>query len=307
MDPFGVSPDPRFWVATPQHVEASAALYYAIAQRRGFAVLIAPPGLGKTTVLTKLSERIRGESKIALLVHPGVEMGSVLESVLLAMGLNNNPAPDAVSCHEQLHQFLLDLNRQNKTCVVIFDEAQNLSFHSLESIRMLSNYETTSHKLIQFVLAGQPTLADVLMAQECQQIRQRINTVARLEPLSPEQTGEYIAARLRIAGAKESPFEPLAIEAIALHSGGIPRNINTLCFNALTYAFAKGKSKVDGLDVNEACDGLMLRSDAAAPASEPVLTPRSRSHSRRLHQLLWAACLGCASSIAIDTVSIFLR
>ncbi len=266
-DPFGVSPDARFFFSSPQHAEAGASLYYAIAQRRGFAVLIAPPGLGKTTVLVNLVESISSQARVAFFVHPRFESGSVLESVLLAMGLD--PAPDAVGRHRQLHTFLLNLCREGKTCVVIFDEAQNLTAESLETIRMLSNFETPRQKLVQFILAGQPGLADLLHAPECEQILQRINTVARLAPLSPSEVDAYIAHRLACAGASANPFSRGAVSAIASASRGVPRNINTLCFNALTLAFAVGSRTVKASDVREVVASLSLHNSAAAAGSGP--------------------------------------
>jgi general secretion pathway protein A len=203
-DPFGVSPDSQYFFPSKQYAEASATLYYAIAQRRGFAVLIAPPGLGKTSTLVHFAERIKQEARVAFFVHPHLVDGCVLDSVLLAMGLE--PAADAVGRHRQLHAFLLDLERQGKTCVVIFDEAQNLTLESLETICMLSNFETPRHKLIQFVLAGQTELTNLLSAPQCEQVRQPINLVARLQPLSPAQVRVYVTHRLNAAGAPSNPF-----------------------------------------------------------------------------------------------------
>jgi general secretion pathway protein A len=254
-EPFGVSPDARFFFSTAQHAEAGAALYYAISQRRGFAVLIGAPGLGKTSVLVNLAERIAAEARVAFFVHPRFEGGAVLESVLLAMGLE--PAPDPIHRLRQFHAFLLDLYRQSKTCVVIFDEAQNLDAASLETIRMLSNFETPRQKLIQFVLAGQPGLATLLQAPECEQILQRVNIAARLEPLNAKEAGQYIAHRIEAVGAEQNPFSPAAVRAIAVASQGVPRNINTICFNALTLAFADDKKIVD-----EACVAQVVKDRA---------------------------------------------
>jgi len=242
-EPFGVTPDARFFFSSEQHVEASASLYYTVAQRRGFAVLIGHPGLGKTSVLVNLAERIAGEARVAFLVHPHLSGGAVLDSVLLAMGLE--PASDPVERLRQFHNFLLDLSRQGKTCLVIIDEAQNLGFEALETIRMLSNFEAPTHKLIQFILAGQPALEDLLRRPEAEQILQRVNSITRLHPLNEKQLGDYITHRLSIAGRQEKLFTPAAIRALAQLSGGIPRNVNTLCFNALTLAFAEGKKTVD--------------------------------------------------------------
>jgi general secretion pathway protein A len=268
-EPFGVTPDARFFFPSPQHAEACASLYYAIAQRRGFAVLIGAPGLGKTTTLVNVAARMAARARIAMFVHPRFETASALESVLLAMGLE--PEPLVTRRHSQLHDFLLDLYRQGKTCVVIFDEAQNLTAESLESIRMLSNFETPRQKLIQFILAGQPGLARLLRAPECEQVLQRVNIIARLEPLTARQTEQYIARRLDYVGAAHNPFSAAALRAIAAASKGVPRNINTICFNALTLAFALGKRIIDEADINEVVKDLALDVNVEALSSLPAL------------------------------------
>lgn len=291
-EPFGVSPDARFFRPTAQHAEATAALYYAISQRRGFAVLIGPPGLGKTSVLVNLAERIAAEARVVFFVHPKIEGAAVLESVLFAMGIN--PEPDPTQRLRQLNRFLLGLYNDGKTCVVMFDEAQHLSVESLETIRMLSNFET-SQKLIQFVLAGQPALADLLNAPECEQVLQRVSVIARLERLSEQQVEAYIEDRTKIAGASENPFTPGAVRAIAEASKGIPRNINTLCFNALTLAFSDGRKTVDAECVHQTVRDLNLSTVAppgranSAPAVQIALSPESARWWRR--PLLLAAAV----------------
>lgn len=301
-DPFGVSPDARFFFPSAQHSEASAALYYAISQRRGFAVLIGAPGLGKTSVLVNLMERIGADARVAFFVHPRFEGGAALESVLLAMGLE--PDPDPVSRWRQLHAFLLELHREGKTCVVIFDEAQHLDAESLETIRMLSNFETPRQKLIQFVLSGQPALAELLRSPECEQILQRVGTVARFEPLDERQVETYIAHRLEIAGAAGNPFSPDAVHAIAAASKGVPRNINTLCFNALTVAFANSQPVVDAEAVAEVVQERKLGPAADRAPEPPVrITLSSSALPRSVRPFLLAAvmliALVCATAAFI--------
>lgn len=250
LEPFGVSPDPKFFFPSPMHAEASASLYYSIAERRGFALLVGHPGLGKTSVLVNLATRLSGEAKVAFLVHPSLDGDSVLDSLLFAMGLD--PHPDPVRRLQQFYSFLLDLAKQGKTAVAIIDEAQNLSYRALEAIRMLSNFETPTKKLIQFILAGQPGIEGMLAAPECEQIVQRISSVVRLNPLSRLEVGKYIGHRLSVAGVEKSPFSAQALDAIFELSGGVPRNINKICFNALTLAFADGKKLVDSTLIRQA-------------------------------------------------------
>jgi type II secretory pathway predicted ATPase ExeA len=274
-EPFGVSPDPRFFFAGAQHVEAAASLWYAISERRGFAALIAPPGLGKTTVIVSLLERLRPVADVVFLVHPKLDSDTLLESVLGGLGVS--PDTDPAKRTRQLAARLTEADNRNRTCVVILDEAQNLGMEALETVRMLSNFEAPGRKLIQFIFAGQPALAKLLSGPECEQIRQRINIVARLQPLQPSDVGAYIEHRLRVAGAPCNPFTDGAVRRIAAASKGVPRIVNTLCFAALTLAFAASSRTVSEADVAEAVSDLELETrDLPVPAfSVPVQTSRS--------------------------------
>jgi general secretion pathway protein A len=255
-DPFGVSPDARFFFPSNQHAEAIASLKYAILERRGFATLIGSPGLGKTSILAALSEQLADVARVAFIVDPAFGFRNMLESVLFAIGLD--PEPDPVRRMRQLQELLFDLNRAGRTCVIIIDEAQHLDPTSLESIRMLSNFETPTRKLIQFILAGQPGLADLLNHRECEQIRQRVNVAAKLRRLTCAETEEYIAHRLTAAGTSSNPFTSGALRAIAAAAGGVPRIINTMCFNALSLAFAYERHAVTEAHVGEIIDDLKI-------------------------------------------------
>jgi type II secretory pathway predicted ATPase ExeA len=255
-EPFGVSPDRRFFYQTEQHREALATLYYAVRQRRGFALIVGRPGLGKTSVLVQLLEMLRGEAETAYLPHPYFDRNTVLESILVSLGLEptNSPAQN----HRLFYQYLLRTHNTGKTCVVVFDEAQNLNRETLEAIRMLSNFETATDKLVQIVLSGQPGLADMLVRPEMEQMRQRLNVIARLKPMSFDQTREYIRYRNRIAGASSDLFEPDAIEMVVEASRGIPRNVNTICFNSITLAFGLDLNRVGAAQVTEVLRDLDL-------------------------------------------------
>ena len=253
-EPFGVSPDPRYFFRSSQHVEAVASLYYAITQRRGFAALIAEPGLGKTSVIVSLLEKLNNQAKVAFLVQPCFDGPSALDAVLVSLGID--PQGSMLTRYRQLEIFLRRLEQEGRTCVVILDEAQNLSAEALESVRMLSNFETTSHKLIQCVLVGQPSLATLLCQPDSEQIRQRIGIIARLEPLSAGDVSTYISHRLRVAGAERNPFSTGAMHAVAENSRGVPRMVNSICFNALTLAFATGTTSVTEREIAEVVQDL---------------------------------------------------
>ena len=255
-EPFGVTPDRRFFFRTGQHHEAIATLFYAIQQRRGFALLVGRAGLGKTTVLFTLVQMLKGQAQIAFLANPYYDRATVLDSILASLGLE--PAPSLAANHKLFYQYLLKTHSAGKTVVVIFDEAQDLSRDTLEAIRMLSNFEAPDGKLVQIVLSGQPRLAETLNRPDCEQIRQRFNAIARLEPLTGREVQDYMAHRLQTAGGSTALFTPGAIGAIACASAGVPRNVNTICFNSLTLAYALDKHHVGTEEVAEVLRDLAL-------------------------------------------------
>jgi type II secretory pathway predicted ATPase ExeA len=255
-EPFGVSPDRRFFFQTEQHREAVATLYYSIQQRRGFALLVGQPGLGKTSVLAQLVQLLENKADTAYLPHPFFDRTTVLEAILESFGIQSTTSP--ARNHRLFYDHLMEVRRAGKTCVVIFDEAQELNRDTLEAIRMLSNFETLSEKLVQIVLAGQPGLSETLRQAECDQIRQRLSAVCQLRPLNRALVDEYIDHRLQIAGGEPSLFDAGAREAIAMASAGIPRNINTICFNSLSLAYALDLRQVGCSEVKEAVADLDL-------------------------------------------------
>jgi len=265
-EPFGVSPDRRFFFRTEQHAEAIATLHYAIQQRRGFVLLVGRAGSGKTNVLFTLVDLLKDRAQIAYLANPYYDRATVLQSLLECMGLQ--PAASAAANHRLFYEYLLMTQGAGKMCVAIFDEAQDLDRDTLEAIRMLSNFENSKGKLVQIVLGGQPRLAETLKRPDCEQIRQRINAIARLNPLTGPEVRAYMAHRLEAAGGTSAIFTHEAIQAISLASGGVPRNVNTICFNSLSLAFALDRRQVGPEEVAEVLCDLDLVADA--PASAPL-------------------------------------
>jgi general secretion pathway protein A len=254
--PFGVTPDPRFLYLGPTHREALASLYYGVEAGRGFMALIAPPGMGKTTLLFQLLERLRKSACFAFLFQTQCDSREFLRFLLADMGIESN-GHDVVQMHEELNRALMRLKHAGMRFVLVVDEAQNLDESVLETVRLLSDFETPSAKLIQIILSGQQQLANKLAAPSLLQFRQRIAILSRLEPFGPEETDRYIEHRLQVAGYDGGPlFTSDARAMIAARSGGIPRNINNLCFNALTLGCALGRIKVNGETVQEAASDL---------------------------------------------------
>jgi type II secretory pathway predicted ATPase ExeA len=273
QEPFGVSPDGRFFYQTEQHREALAGLYYAIEQRRGFAVLVSRPGLGKTSILVQLLQLLEGKAEIAYLPQTFFDRSTVLDSILSSLNVAAGSSP--AQSHRIFYEYLIKLRLAGKTCVAVFDEAHGLDHETLEAIRMLSNFETPTEKLLQIVLAGQPQLADTLGRPECEQLKQRVNFIARLEPVSTAEIRDYIAHRLTTAGGSATIFTPEATEAVALASGGVFRNVNTICFNALTIAYGLDRQCVGAAEVGEALDDLVLPVNTipALVSSPPIESP----------------------------------
>lgn len=257
--PFGVTADPSYLYMGPTHREALASLAYGIQSSRGFMSIIAKPGMGKTTILFQLVDQLKDSARTVYLFQTLCRPQDLLRGLLCDLGVVDNTG-DVASMQVQLNHILLAEAHQGRKVILIIDEAQNLEDSSLELVRMLSNFESTSHKLMHIILAGQPQLRDTLASPELLQLRQRISIFARLQPLNAEETHLYIEHRLRVAGYKlQMPlFTPQAEALIAKHSGGIPRNINNICFNALSLAYVQKERSIQKEVVREVLDDLDL-------------------------------------------------
>jgi general secretion pathway protein A len=238
-NPFNVNPDPRFLYMTKQVEESLTSLMYGIQTRKGFITLTGEVGTGKTTLVNRLLDWLHSrQARTAFLFNSRMNSSQLFDFVLAEFDI---PC-DSKSKSQQLmklNSWLLDRYRDGETVVLIIDEAQNLTYPVLEEIRLLTNLETSTEKLLQIVLSGQPELEEKLKLPQLRQLRQRIMLRCRTTPFLQEQTQEYILERLRIAGAAGAPiFSPKAIEAVHMYSMGIPRVINLLCEHSLVNAFA---------------------------------------------------------------------
>src|SRR5262249_40767777 len=249
--PFGVTPDPRFLYLSAAHREALASLYYGIEANRGFLGLIAKPGMGKTTILFHLLEKFRSSARTAFLFQTQCTSREFMRFLLAELGYEAD-SQDFVRMHEEFNKRLLQEARTGNRFIVVIDEAQNLEPSVLETVRLLSDFETPKAKLLQIILAGQPDLADKLASQGLAQLRQRVSIVHGLEPLPSWEIKNYVEHRLRIAGYEGDPlFAPEALATIAQFTEGIPRNVNNFCFNALSLACALRQKLVDSAVVQE--------------------------------------------------------
>jgi general secretion pathway protein A len=279
--PFGVTPDPRFLYLSAAHREALASLYYGIEANRGFLGLIAKPGMGKTTILFHLLEKFRNSARTAFLFQTQCTSREFLRFLLSELGYESD-GHDFVRMHEEFNRRLLQEARAGNRFIVVIDEAQNLEPSVLETVRLLSDFETPRAKLMHIILAGQPELADKLASPGLSQLRQRVSIVHGLVPLSAGEIKNYIEHRLRIAGYEGEPlFTPEVYDDIARFTEGIPRNINNFCFNALSLTCALQKKVVDSAAVKEVIADLdisKLTSDVPNDFIE-MPYPRSRSSS----------------------------
>src|SRR5579864_61839 len=295
--PFGVSPDPRFLYLTAAHREAVASLYYGIDAHRGFLALIAKPGMGKTTILFHLLEKFRSSARTAFVFQTQCTSREFLRFLLAELGYESD-GHDFVRMHEEFNRRLLQEARAGNRFIVVIDEAQNLEPSVLETVRLLSDFETPRAKLMHIILAGQPELADKLASPGLAQLRQRVSIVHGLEPLSVGEIKNYIEHRLRIAGYEGGPlFAPGVYADIARFTQGIPRNINNFCFNALSLTCAMQKKVVDSEAVQEVIGDLditKLTSEppaAALPDFMDISYPQARqsagpSNGQNNHEIL---------------------
>jgi len=274
--PFGVTPDPRFLYASASHREALSALLYGIESGLGFVTLTAKPGMGKTTLIFETLRRVRDSKRTVFLFQTISSPHDLLRALLIDLGVKDLDG-GIVEMQTQLNELLVAQSATGKRLVVVIDEAQNLDEQTLEAVRMLSNFETARHKLLQIVLAGQPQLADKLALPELLQLRQRISIFGHLKPFTAAETAAYIQHRLKVAGheSDEPLFTESALTAIAAASEGIPRNINNICFNALSLGCAKNSRKIDAEMVEEVLRDLQMDgTQSPLPfASSPIFAP----------------------------------
>jgi N-acetylmuramoyl-L-alanine amidase/type II secretory pathway predicted ATPase ExeA len=268
--PFGVTPDPAYLFPSRTHCEALDSLTEAIQGDHGFLALVAEPGLGKTTLLYQVLEGLRDTARAAFLFQTQCNSREFFEYLLNDLGVHAS-GMGLVAMHSKLNEMLFAEMLAGRRFVLIVDEAQNLDDSVLETIRLLSNFETTSTKLLQIVLAGQPQLGEKLAQPHLAQLLQRITLVKYLEPLSLEETAGYISHRLKVAGYRGDPlFEPEAVALIAAESRGTPRIINKLCFRSLLEGYARGCPTISADIVEKAQRNLNFVPTAASAATSAI-------------------------------------
>jgi general secretion pathway protein A len=295
--PFSLSPDPRYLYLSDAHREALAHLLYGIEQGEGFIAITGEVGTGKTTLCRTLLQRIEPGTEVAFIFNPQLSGLELLQTITAELGLPTEGRTRR-ELTEQLNRFLLAKRQEGRRVLLIVDEAQTLERDALEQVRLLSNLETDTQKLIQIILIGQPELDTILESPELRQLRQRISVRWRLTPLSASETREYVRHRLRIAaGAPRELFTELALRELHRRSGGIPRLINLLCDRALLAGYASSATSI-GLGLGTQTEQELRAGARGRPAGDAA----EQLARRRFGQQHWvpaAAALGIALLVGL--------
>ncbi|HUK01691.1 MAG TPA: AAA family ATPase [Steroidobacteraceae bacterium] len=244
--PFAITPDPRYLYLSERHAEALAHLLYGINEAGGFVQLTGEVGTGKTTIIRSLLAQTPPNAEIALILNPRMTAPEFLLTICeeLGIGVPDSATESLKDLVDILSHYLLRAHGGGKRIVLVVDEAQNLAPEVLEQVRLLTNLETTTQKLLQIILIGQPELRDILDRNELRQLAQRITGRYHLHPLSHDETAAYVLHRLRVAGATTDIFSTRALTEVHRLSGGVPRVINVICDRALLGAYTQDRHRV---------------------------------------------------------------
>jgi general secretion pathway protein A len=309
QQPFGATPDSRYLFESETHREALASLLYGIETGRGFIALIAKPGMGKTTLLFRSLSQLRQKCRTVFLCQTIGTPLDFLRALLADLGIEERQG-SLFDLQARLNEILVEQAHRGERLIVAIDETQNLDDSVLELLRMLSNFETPQGKLMQIILSGQPQLARKLASPGLVQLRQRISIVARLRSFSPQETSNYVDHRLRCAGySSDKPlFTAAALRLIAEHSEGIPRNINNLCFNALSLGCALQRRTIDSDIVREAIADLDLEpltetDDFVAKISPDAAFLTVRVRRLNFSKWLPRAAVACTAFLVLSAVT----
>ncbi|MBC7604940.1 MAG: AAA family ATPase [Ramlibacter sp.] len=263
--PFQLNPDPSFYFGSKQHSRARAYLDYGVSRHEGFVVVTGEIGAGKTTIVRTLIEALHGSNVvIGHLVTTQLDAEDTLRMVGAAFGFNVKDVPKS-ELLTTLEAFLLTQTSQGKRCLLIVDEAQNLTPRAVEELRMLSNFQFGNQALLQSFLVGQPEFREILQRPEMEQFRQRIAATCHIGPLDVEETQRYIEHRLERAGSTGKPIiDADAFDAIYAASGGIPRRVNSICDRLLLLGFLSDKIELGGPEVAEVLKDLAQETQVLA-------------------------------------------
>lgn len=265
--PFEMTPDTRYFYPSEQHTDALNHMVYAIEERRGFVVITGEIGSGKTTLSRVLFQKLDRLTKTAIIRNTNLSAKDLVALTLEELEIPYKPGSTKTSLIGLLNEFLIEQLRNNGNVVLLVDEAQNLTPRVLEEVRMLSNLETETEKLIQIVLMGQPELKAKLWLKGLTQLRQRVTLYYHLGPLDAEETSGYVRHRLQVAGANGAPvFQHGALSKIYQYTRGVPRLVNGLCDRALLTGYVNDTKVINEQMVAEAAEELPALTGAPGTA-----------------------------------------
>ncbi len=270
--PFNITPNPQFIFLSKNHKEVFAHLLYGLQSRCGFIEITGEVGAGKTTVLRTLFEQLKDDAfRLAFIFNPSLSADELLLEICRELDIDTGEARGG-RVLPLINRYLLQENAAGRTVVLVIDEAQNLAAPVLEQIRLLSNLETETDKLIQIILVGQPELAEVLGRSNLRQLNQRISVRYHLRPMDEADSRAYVLHRLKVAGCDDRTIlTDSALKMICRHSGGLPRLINILADRALLAAFSEDRAPADRADVRTAI--AELRQAGSKPPWNPLRRP----------------------------------
>lgn len=269
--PFSIAVNPRYLYMSPRHRDALAHLLYGVGAGGGFILLTGEVGTGKTTINRCLLEQLPDDTDIAIILNPALNAMELLATVCDELGIAYDHEKHTLkTLTDSLHRYVLENHKRGRKTVLLIDEAQHLDFEVLEQIRLLTNLETNSEKLLRIILIGQPELAQMLARPELRQLNQRITARYNLEPLSLEETGAYIRHRLQVAGLNpvRDIFPAGVVKGVHRYTRGIPRLINVLCDRMLLGAYGRNQGQTDMSMLRTAAHEVM-GAEAAASRDDP--------------------------------------
>lgn len=269
--PFSIAPNPDFMYLSARHAEALAHLRYGLGEAGGFVLLTGEVGTGKTTVSRCLLQELTDKTEVAFILNPTLNELELLAAICDQLKIRYKKSEASLKMlTDKITNRLMKNHQAGKNTILIIDEAQHLQPAVLEQLRLLTNLETNTKKLLQVILIGQPELQQLLQRQDLRQLAQRITARYHLMPLTEHEVQQYISYRLQVAGCSRPVFTASAVKKLFQLSGGIPRLLNLICDRALLGGYSQQKALIDAGLVNQAASEVLAIKPQAEKATWPV-------------------------------------